>query len=359
MKSVGLSRSGRRSARAMRCTSSKPAGPTCPAAARSATSSMSATRPTWPRWLFKSPQVNGVCNLGSGVARTFEDMARQVFEAAGKDAQIEYTPDAAGHARQVPVLHRGGDGSPRARPATPSRSPGWRRGSATTSAASLSAAGPGTASDGLRRGDGHRWWLVGVLAVLIVLTRGRRRLLGRPGVDGARPEGAVPDLRAAAGAGLCAVQRLVPAAQGRRARCGRASSSSRPRPTTAAATGTGPDHDAKKAGRCEFEASWLGHTTWARSSTSGASIAPRLPPGQPLQPDRTLREDAREARQFAYGDIREAFRRYAATTAAGGWFVLVGVEQRAARWACACWRRRSRRTRSCAAASWSPTCRTR
>jgi len=44
------------------------------------------------RWLFENPQVNGIYNLGSGQARTFEDMARQVFEAAGKNAQIEYTP---------------------------------------------------------------------------------------------------------------------------------------------------------------------------------------------------------------------------------------------------------------------------
>lgn len=44
------------------------------------------------RWLFENPQVNGIYNLGSGQARTFEDMARQVFEAGGKPAQIEYTP---------------------------------------------------------------------------------------------------------------------------------------------------------------------------------------------------------------------------------------------------------------------------
>jgi ADP-L-glycero-D-manno-heptose 6-epimerase len=44
------------------------------------------------RWLYENPQVNGVYNLGSGQARTFEDMARQVFAAAGKNAQIEYTP---------------------------------------------------------------------------------------------------------------------------------------------------------------------------------------------------------------------------------------------------------------------------
>ena len=44
------------------------------------------------RWLFENPQVSGIYNLGSGVARSFEDMARQVFAAAGKNAQIEYGP---------------------------------------------------------------------------------------------------------------------------------------------------------------------------------------------------------------------------------------------------------------------------
>ncbi len=43
-------------------------------------------------WLANSEQVNGVYNLGSGKARTFEDMAKAVFAAAGKPAKIEYTP---------------------------------------------------------------------------------------------------------------------------------------------------------------------------------------------------------------------------------------------------------------------------
>ncbi|WP_309644961.1 ADP-glyceromanno-heptose 6-epimerase [Phenylobacterium sp.] len=43
-------------------------------------------------WLADSEQVNGVYNLGSGQARTFEDMAKAVFEAAGRAPQIEYTP---------------------------------------------------------------------------------------------------------------------------------------------------------------------------------------------------------------------------------------------------------------------------
>lgn len=41
----------------------------------------------------------------------------------------------------------------------------------------------------------------------------------------------------------------------------------------------------------------------------------------------TLREDAREARQFAYGDVRDAFRWYVQHDNTGRPFVLVGVEQ--------------------------------
>jgi ADP-L-glycero-D-manno-heptose 6-epimerase len=43
-------------------------------------------------WLAKNEQVNGVYNLGSGKARTFEDLARAVFTAAGREPEIEYTP---------------------------------------------------------------------------------------------------------------------------------------------------------------------------------------------------------------------------------------------------------------------------
>lgn len=41
----------------------------------------------------------------------------------------------------------------------------------------------------------------------------------------------------------------------------------------------------------------------------------------------TLRDDAREARRFAYGDVREAFRFYLARYNRGRPFILVGVEQ--------------------------------
>jgi ADP-L-glycero-D-manno-heptose 6-epimerase len=43
-------------------------------------------------WLTRSPGVNGIFNLGSGQARSFEDMARAMFAAAGKTAQIDYSP---------------------------------------------------------------------------------------------------------------------------------------------------------------------------------------------------------------------------------------------------------------------------
>ncbi len=44
------------------------------------------------RWLLDNPQVSGVYNLGSGQARSFEAMTREVFKAAGKPVQIEFTP---------------------------------------------------------------------------------------------------------------------------------------------------------------------------------------------------------------------------------------------------------------------------
>jgi ADP-L-glycero-D-manno-heptose 6-epimerase len=44
------------------------------------------------QWLLETPDVNGIFNLGSGTARSFEDMARAVFQAAGKEPKIDYTP---------------------------------------------------------------------------------------------------------------------------------------------------------------------------------------------------------------------------------------------------------------------------
>lgn len=47
-------------------------------------------------WLARSEGPSGVFNLGSGQARTFEDLARAVFAAAGREPRIEFVdmPDA-------------------------------------------------------------------------------------------------------------------------------------------------------------------------------------------------------------------------------------------------------------------------
>ena len=42
-------------------------------------------------WLAENPQVNGIYNLGSGQARSFEDMAKAVFAAAGREPRIDFT----------------------------------------------------------------------------------------------------------------------------------------------------------------------------------------------------------------------------------------------------------------------------
>lgn len=60
--------------------------------------------------------------------------------------------------------------------------------------------------------------------------------------------------------------------------------------------------------------------------TVGRIFAPRYRQAS-LYSLTTLREDAREARQFAYGDIRRAFRRYVEHDNGGRPFFLVGVEQ--------------------------------
>lgn len=43
-------------------------------------------------WLYANPGVNGLFNLGTGHARTWNDLAAAMFAAAGKPARIEYTP---------------------------------------------------------------------------------------------------------------------------------------------------------------------------------------------------------------------------------------------------------------------------
>ena len=44
------------------------------------------------RWIYENADVSGIYNLGSGRARSFQDMATEVFKAAGRNPQIEFTP---------------------------------------------------------------------------------------------------------------------------------------------------------------------------------------------------------------------------------------------------------------------------
>ena len=41
-------------------------------------------------WLYDNDYVNGLFNVGTGQARSFEDLARATFSAAGKDPKIQY-----------------------------------------------------------------------------------------------------------------------------------------------------------------------------------------------------------------------------------------------------------------------------
>jgi ADP-L-glycero-D-manno-heptose 6-epimerase len=42
------------------------------------------------KWLYERPDVSGLFNVGTGQARSFEDLARAVFAAMGRAPQIEY-----------------------------------------------------------------------------------------------------------------------------------------------------------------------------------------------------------------------------------------------------------------------------
>jgi ADP-L-glycero-D-manno-heptose 6-epimerase len=41
-------------------------------------------------WLLDNPQVNGLFNLGTGIDRSFEDLANAVFAALGKTPKISF-----------------------------------------------------------------------------------------------------------------------------------------------------------------------------------------------------------------------------------------------------------------------------
>jgi ADP-L-glycero-D-manno-heptose 6-epimerase len=50
-------------------------------------------------WLAANPAVNGLYNLGSGVARSFKDLATAVFRASNREPSIEYVDPPAAIAR--------------------------------------------------------------------------------------------------------------------------------------------------------------------------------------------------------------------------------------------------------------------
>jgi ADP-L-glycero-D-manno-heptose 6-epimerase len=41
-------------------------------------------------WLYDHPEVNGLFNIGSGKARSFEDLAAALYGALGKEPRIEH-----------------------------------------------------------------------------------------------------------------------------------------------------------------------------------------------------------------------------------------------------------------------------
>jgi hypothetical protein len=85
----------------------------------------------------------------------------------------------------------------------------------------------------------------------------------------------------------------------------------------------------------------------------GRVFAPRYRQAS-LYTELTLREDAREARSFAYGDIRAAFRAYLERYNAGRPFLLVGVG-RGARWPPGSWGKRSVLIPRSGTGWWPPT----
>jgi ADP-L-glycero-D-manno-heptose 6-epimerase len=41
-------------------------------------------------WLYQNPKVSGIFNLGTGVARSFNDLAQAIFKAVGKPPKFQY-----------------------------------------------------------------------------------------------------------------------------------------------------------------------------------------------------------------------------------------------------------------------------
>ncbi len=43
-------------------------------------------------WFLDHPEANGICNVGTGQARTFNDLAAAIFQALGKTPDVEFVP---------------------------------------------------------------------------------------------------------------------------------------------------------------------------------------------------------------------------------------------------------------------------
>ena len=60
-------------------------------------------------WLLEHPEANGILNIGSGKARTWNDLANSVYSAMDKIPDINYI-DIAATEGPLSVLHAGGHG---------------------------------------------------------------------------------------------------------------------------------------------------------------------------------------------------------------------------------------------------------
>ena len=56
-------------------------------------------------WLLDNPKVSGLFNVGTGKARSFDDLARALFAALGREPRYRIFRYAGNIARQIPVFH--------------------------------------------------------------------------------------------------------------------------------------------------------------------------------------------------------------------------------------------------------------
>ncbi len=80
-------------------------------------------------WLAGQPQVSGIFNLGTGLARSFIDLVRAICAALHEPVNIEFIDMPEGHSCQLSVFYPGGNEQARRRGLRPEvLHPGGRRG---------------------------------------------------------------------------------------------------------------------------------------------------------------------------------------------------------------------------------------